>query len=358
MYERRFNPYATNIEIVKGYLKSGKVLALGILYLLTIAAAILTVVLQPVNADLDEIIKMLQEMGVDTSNMTYAYSSVASDIGLSSIVATAIASAVILLAAIAFFIMFAKSRSADPDADPVAGVTIMRVFSMISFVCAIVLSVICVIVYLAAYFMEDTLVKAINFDGQTWMILFVILGILLLIFIFFLIFSAAAYKNFYRSVKRSLTTVRLETKGSVAYGVLNILAAILKGLSLIGYAIILFKSFNIANLLAMIVMLLAFLINVFTASLALGYNRYIKQQKLGYNNTPYGGRPNSDFSAPRQNGYDGGYQKYTARQQSAPAYQDHFSDYNLPEDRPSYCTYCGAEVDGSAPFCSNCGNKL
>ena len=30
MYEKRYNPFAANVELVKGYLKSGKVLILGI----------------------------------------------------------------------------------------------------------------------------------------------------------------------------------------------------------------------------------------------------------------------------------------------------------------------------------------
>ena len=356
MYEQQFNPYAANVDIVKGYFRSGKVLALGILYLISLGLSVATTLMQPVSVTLDRFIGLFDQLGIDSSELSSYYSSAVTESSASTVLSILFSSIITVLTAVAFIIIFAKSRSNDPESTPSGGIGILRVFSVIAFVLSIIVVVLIVIAFVIFIIAISSVNEYFDGDVQKATVFQVIAGLIVSLFIFLLLSFTGSQKNFYRSAKWSLTSVDLETTGSVAYGVYNIIFAIFMGISMIGSAITMITGFSLFNLLSFLTVLVAFIILILTASLALGYNRYIKRQKYGYNDTPYGGAPNGPQDDNYRMPYGGSPQG---------GYGDNYPNYNMPQQNPSgyydngySCPNCGAPIDGAAPFCPNCGTKL
>lgn len=353
MYRHQYNPYAANVEIVKGYLKGGKTLILGVLNLLSIAVSFITLFVFSSEAYLNSYTDMLRDLGIDPSQLGLATagSAMMSSSKASMIFTTTVSSVFTLLAAIGFIVMFAKSRNDDPSSNPSSGAGILRVLSLIGFICAIIVVVLLVILFVLAYFFLDSLVSYANLDSSAATVLWIGCGVLILIVSIFYLIITASCKNFYRSIKRSLTTVDLHTKGSVAFGVFNIIGAIFMGLSLVGSLISVISAFSAATLTSALASGITFITCVMTAAFALGYNSYIKEQKLSYA-APHDGGPSGAYFP---SDYNNAPNPYAAPRQDKP-YQDNYANYNAPQS-PAVCPNCGAPTDGS-PFCSNCGTKL
>ena len=363
MYEQRYNPYAANVDIVKGYLRSGKVFFLGILTFLSLGLTVATLVLNPVSSTVSELMNALSKMGLDTTEFTANYGSYLSSGNISSVLSTVISAVFTILAAIAFIIMFAKSRSASPDSNPSSGVGIMRVLTLITFI----FTIIAVVFIVALYVLFVIGISSVNeyFDGDVnaAATVQVITGIIVSLAIILLISYTSSQKNFYRSIKRSLNSVDLYRTGAVGYGVFNIIFAVFTGLSLIGTAILTVSEFSIGNLLLLSSLLLSFVTLITTASFALGYNRYIKREKYGYND-PYKSGPDAPYYPEDHQGYgapsdDYNYPNYNMPpQQNMPPYNEASDPYYSEQDQTVYCPNCSAPVEGNQPFCTNCGYKF
>ena len=367
MYEQQFNPYAANVDIVKGYLKSGKVLTLGILHLISIVLSILTAVTFSSSFNIYEYSQLLQSMGIDPSQAVTASSSPMYGVTASMIAGTVISSIFTLLAAIGFIIMFAKSRGNNPDSNPSAGVSILRVISLIGFICAIICVVFLVALFVLSYFLINELVVNSNLDSNTATVIWILCGVLILIFGFLFIFYTASCKNFYRSIKYSLNSADLHTKGSAAYGVFSIICAVFLGFSLIGSMVTMFSSSGVSSLISLLSTALSFITTIFTASFALGYNSYIKRCKYNYA-APYSAGPANVYNEPASGQpYYGAQQPYNDmyRTYNEPVQQNQQNPYNSDpapaapaQEQPSFCPNCGSKTEPNAPFCPNCGKKL
>lgn len=372
MYEQRYNPYAANVKIVKGYLKSGKVLFIGILHFLSLGFTVVSTLMNPANSIIPYLMSTLNSMGLDTTQLdSYSYNLLSSN--LYSVLSTVISSLFTLLTAIAFIIMFAKSRSSNPDSNPSSGAAIMRVLSLITFI----FTIIGVIAIVALYVLFIIGISSVNenFGGDTRsaVTVQVILGIAVSLVIIFLISITASQKNFYRSIRGSLNSVELQTTGAVGFGVWNIVFAVVIGMSLVGSIILSVTSLTIGNLMLVISSLITFLTLIMTASFALGYNSYIKDQKYGYND-PYNGGSNapyypSDNGAPNYGAPSNDYNNYpnynmppqqnTPPQQNMPPYNETPDNYyDNQQNQAIYCPNCGASVERGQSFCSNCGHSI
>lgn len=374
MYQQQFNPYAANVAIVKGYFKSGNVLFVGILYILSAILGIVNAVvtISPASSYYN-LLLFLDEMGLSASEASLAYSI----FSFSFVFGVLISTLITVLMAVGFIIIFAKSRSASPNSTPIAGVNILYVLATISFVCSIILTVVLALFYLMLIVIFMTSNRYSNLLAGNSIASLIIVGVILALFIFLLIFSTAKCRAYYRSVKYSLTTVKLHYKGATAWGVLNLIYAvcilILLICMFIGSLLITNTSFSsLSNANVVIVGMELSL----SANIALGYSRYIKRQSVGYNNTPYGGTP---AYAPAPNNQPV-YRAQPAYQQPQPAYQNPVFPQNAPaqnQPQPSYndnftetpapvqaqnspvCPICGAAIDEpTLPFCGNCGNKI
>lgn len=358
MYEQPFNPYASNVTIVKDYFKSGKVLFIGILYIISTVLSILSVITTPSSANYYEIMQLLEEMGIDASDAsTYITSS-----SVSSVVAVLTSSVITVLTAVAFIILFAKSRSNNPNSNPKAGAGILHVLAVISFVCSIVITVFAVIFYLLVVVLGLALSDNYYGDSATAeaTVVMVLVGILLAIVLFLLIFANAKRKNYYRSVKNSLSTVELQNTGATAWGVLCIIVSVFLGIAVLTTLISTLTSYiTLSSILSLVTLMVTFVIEILDASIALGYSRHIKRHKFGYSSMPYNSGYVPGPTVPTYRNDQPTYYSGAQIPSDRPTvpYNDSFSDYNAPV-RPAVCPNCGAPVDENSAFCGNCGTKL
>lgn len=372
MYEQRYNPYSANVEIVKDYLKSGKVLFLGILHLLSLGMSVATLLLNPANVAINSMLDAFSSMGLDVSEYYNSYGSYVTASSVAWALPTVISSVFTILTAIAFIVMFAKSRNTNPDSNPSSGASILRVLSLITFICTIIGVILIVALYVLFIIGISSVNDNFNGDVQAATITQVIIGIVVSLIIIFLISYTGSQKNFYRSIRNSLNSVELQRSGAVGFGVWNIIFAVFVGISMLSSLILTVTSFNLTNILLTSSSLLSFLMLIMNASFALGYNSHIKREKYGYND-PYGGSYDAPYHPAdnRAQGYgapsgDYNYPNYNMPpQQSMPTYSEPSDNYYQPqqiqqEQQPqaAFCPNCGSPIEGGHSFCSNCGCKF
>lgn len=340
MYEQRFNPYGSNIAIVKGYFRSGKVLTLGIFYIISAVIGLISVLTQPSVNYTYSVIRIFDELNI---NLPYEVTRSLETSSAYANISTVITSVVVpLLIAVAFILIFALSRTSSETTTPGAGLMILYILSVIALVSTIIVVVAFALIYaviaVALFKYTGSSSSAYGSDVSTAArISVIILGVVLVIGCFLAILYAVMRKNFYRSARRSLSSVELENKGAVGYGVFCIIFAVVQvafslllmgvsatALNAAGYSssavtgVTARAAPTIVSVLAGIALsgLLQILQYIFTAILAIGYGKYINRQKYSYN-PPYGGSGGS--SDPYRNYPQGG--------------QHHFD--NFVDNRPS-----------------------
>ena len=357
MYEQQFNPFGGNLAIVKGYFRSGKILTLGILHIISVVLTFVLSATVSYTAIIYSLMEYFSKQGISVpSELRKALLSYSSS---SAIITAVISSIIPVLTAVAFFLLFAKSRNTSESSSPIAGATILHVLAVISMVFTIIGVIVIGIAYVVLFIGGVSAVNryASSYTGGV-VVVMIILGIVYAAYAFISIFYAASCKNFYRSVKRSMTTTELESKGAVPYGVFSIILAVFSVFSMIYYMVISPQ----AAAIIFISYVVTILIQIFTAIMTLGYNKYIKNQKMGINTAPYGAAPMN--SAPMNAAPSAPYNMpdYAAPQQQNPVYGTPVPPANEQpapaQPQALYCPNCGAKTEPGAPFCPNCGTKL
>ena len=400
MYEQPFNPYAANVAVVKSYFKQTKVLVLGVLYVFSAVLGVIGTVISAATPALsvNEILEYLNRMGIDTSRLNIPQmSDVTAASSSTNIFSIVISAAVTLLIATAFILMYVKSRSESPESNPSAGVSIMYVLSVISLVFMIIGTVLAVLGSLLLMYLT---VNVNNYSGQSidlgngqrfyidgpvFTALFIILIVVILGAVIYGLISVISQKRFYSSVKTSLNSVELESRGAKAYGVICVIDSVFMILAFIGniFNLIGLSSLGLpgvsggAVILSLISLAVSIAIRINLAMVALGYKKHIDKIKYGYNGNqpPFNGVPTYDntprppYTAPQQP-YSAPQQPYRPQPPQRP-YNDGFGGAQPPRQQPyndgfgnqprqqapAVCPKCGAPADGS-PFCGNCGTKL
>ena len=394
MYEQQFNPFAANLAVVKGYFKNGKVMALGILYVLSaIISAISTVVVSLSGKSfINDFIMLMNQVDPALANEIQSnidMNAFQSSSIVSVIFSVVISAALTILVAAAFFIIYSKSRNEDPQSTPLGGVNILYVLSVIAMVLTIigfVLGIVCLVgMFLAIFFYAGELKGTVEASGyvidlealsKVLMPAYIVIAIISLIALIFGLVAVINRKRYYGSVKDSLTTVELQNKGAKGFGVICVISAIFTALSLFGSVgtilSVVSAGLSSASLIAagsnFVGTLIYFIILILEARVALGYKRFIDDQKYGYRSTPYnavqdgfappvdnGENPYAD--APRQ-AYSDNYTEYSAPRRS---YDDNYTDYGAPAQKaagPMVCPSCGAPLEEDSAFCGNCGTRL
>ena len=353
MYAQQYNPYAANIEIVKGYFKSGKVLTLAILNVI-LATFNFVSIIAFFEVYYEYYYLMMQYLGLPRSadasirSLSYVYAS--------------FGSVWFVLMAVGFFLIFSKSRNTSPDVTPRGGFNLLKVLAVFQLIGAIIGAIFCVIFSIVcmagassiSYILRQYIPNVYSLNASTLETLMVIAALIILAYAFFLMFQAINRLRFLNSAKKSMNSVNLYSSGAGAYGVVNVILAIFSGFSVVGAVI----SHNTISIISAVLSMLVF---IFTAALALGYNKYIQRKKESYQtNSPYGGEQNNYGAPAAQTPY--------ASAPAAPAYSNNPEPYAgtpnpysaAPEQQNAgkVCSTCGAPVGDDDPFCGNCGSKL
>lgn len=387
MYEQPFNPYASNLAAVKNYFKKPRVLVIAIIYVLSaIVGVILSITTSgSVPGFLRDLVNYLDKMGINSGISPADLESVNGAVSQSSVISMLpsliISAAVTLLIAVAFFIIYFKSRNESSESTPSAGVTIMYVLSIISLVFIIIGFIGMVVISAILFIFSGTVADSIgnskvvdigggyqlNLNGPALGTALIIIAVLLLIIAAFLLFTAINKFRYYSSVRTSISSVTLQSGGAKPYGVMCVISAVFTAfgvLSSIGSLIFFgnsgFSSLTGLSLVTILGNILSFVIFVLDAKIALGYKKYIDEIMYGYNEPTYGGTQPDAAPLPdyRQDAVSAEQNPYSAPQPKT--YNDGFSQTSQPVDRPAapaVCPNCGAPTEGGA-FCGNCGTKL
>ncbi len=390
MYEQPFNPYAKNVSVVKEYFKNSRVLVMGILYFVSLVISVVSSIytmmyptavaeyyLQLFQQIIPELSELMQANGLSMEQLAASGST-------GSIGSLVVSGAVTVLFGAAYLMIFVKSRSNEQNATPQAGVSILRVFAIISMIFMILGAFLIIAAVLILFAVSDQLVRelpvTVTLDNGASLsprdlvtILLVVMAVIGVIYLFFGLFFTINRVRYYSSVRNSLTSIELQNKGAKPYGVLCIIFAILSAFSVLGSFVTLAAMRGpvwVIMLLSLLANLLSVVMTFIEGSIALGYKKHIDNYLNGYNNTPYGGVQDPGYVVPAVNNTVNpyaapgqpdvnGYADYSAEQQpfptEQPAYQDSYEAQG--QDRQRVCPNCGAPV-GDYPFCDNCGTKL
>lgn len=363
MYEQPFNPFAKNLAIVKSYFKSGNVLAIGIMYIVSAILTILTAVFSAsavgsvVNDAMPQLQEMLSQLKTQFHIPEDYYNELITSLNLtgisSSISGSAVSVLIAGLIAAAFLAIYFKSRNADPSASPKAGVMILYVLSVITMVMCIIVAVFAAIALIVMFWLIVQFRTQLDSAYSLVLIFAVSIAVAVVIGLFLALFTVVNRKRFFGSVKDSISSVELRTEGAKPYGVMLVLMAIFSGFGLLSIPSLFLTAglFDISSgsyltylILSSLAEILNFVLLVLQARLVFGYKKYIEDMKYGY----------TDTSAP-----DAPYNPYSMGQGfGAPENNPYVNAAPVPPAAPAVCPSCGSPVDPSAPFCSQCGTKL
>lgn len=376
MYKAQTNPYAQNVEIVKGYFKRVPVLILAILQFLSTVLTI-TASLFFTSWSVLFLQEMLSQFGETSSSMGLPNIDELVRSSVISTYASVIPSAIVgVLITVGYLILFFKSRSKNPGSNPRAGATILFVLSLIEMILSIIGAVMIVIAFIVmsvALGIAASNPSSYNSFNAGPAVL--IAGITTAVVLFLMLFYSINKMRYFKSVKNSCSSTNLYNEGAGAYGVMNIVFAVFallccgvsalmiplanaaNGLtpSVVDFSA--FYSLDISSLLTLVifgsaVLFISVVYMILEAVVALGYKNYINKIKYDY-------KPAEVPDAPYQPEIS---QRYAAPlnypQQAESVSQSKPQESASSPAGPTYCTACGAPLDPASEFCTNCGKKL
>lgn len=399
MYEQPFNPYQQNVTAVKDYFKNGRVLTMGILYIVSLVLSLITTAFMMSNSKmiLNYAMSLLSQLNPQLSEQIQADPAMLDGMtytsGANLLLAVIPGVLVTGLFIAAYLIIYFKSRNNDPNSTPRAGFTILQVFAVLSLIGTILGALILIagmMLFIGLINMKSgempvsvTLSNGTTIDPRTVLnIAVVVMIVYSVLVLFFGLFTTINRVRYIGSVKNSLTTVQLQSGGAKPYGVMCIILGVLSAIGVLGSIVSVLGTGPLMPLMLLLAIsnLISTVMLFIEGSIATGYKKHIDNYLYGYNNTPYGGVQDPSYVVPiADNGsnpyadpvqqYNNDYANYNVPQQPTPNYDP---SYVVPADdqqtyRDSYeqavgtqqktCPNCGAPV-GDYPFCDNCGTKL
>lgn len=323
--QREFNPYEQNARILKDFFSKPLFLILSVCGALS---AVLTVISALVSKSSMNIYDVFGELSYympssDLYDVLDALNSIS--IGLSIIVAI-----YVLLVALAYLLLFLKSKNSDLSSNPKAGATILWVLSIIEMVLFSLLAVLCiifaVIFFIAAstYSSSNSYYSYYSYASSTATGISIAFGCVLLIIAVVILLSAISKLRFFSSVHSGFTSVNLSTGGSVAFGVFTILGTISTIITLFS----LLSSMRYANaqlMVSIISNIITIVYNICLVIFAFSFNSYIKKFTRG--SAPMAQAPQSGCGSPY--GQQQANQPYNKAQNLQGGAQNPGSNYNM-----------------------------
>ncbi len=392
MYENQnnYNPYAQNIAIVKEYFKKPLVLVIGILHIVSILVSLIASV--SMGSGIGDMYSTIFDYSVSLGEITAEDAQALEFFTNSGFMSTfmficMIPSIIMVgLYVLAYFLMHFKSKNPDPNVSPKAGVTILFVMSIISLISMIFVTLAFVayaviVGILGVVFMSDP--SMAGEGGAVAGIIFLVLALLFVALGALVLTYAIGEFNFFNSVRKSLTSVKLQSKGAGLFGVFSIIYGSFSVMSafssmftgpmlsvlfkmvpeseLDGFPIEIFDSMGSLYTISGIAALVSAAIMILTGVLALGYKKHIKKYTYAF-------AGENLEEAPMQSAPTYAQPQYTQPVYTQPQYSE--PEYTQPENTQSVepknetvvtsatCPQCGATCDENAFFCNNCGTRI
>lgn len=392
MYENQnnYNPYAQNIAIVKEYFKKPLVLTIGILYIVSIIFSLILSV--TMGSSMGDLYSSMFEYSVALGEMTpqdaQVFQTFTNSGFLSTFMIIGMIPSILMIGlyVLAFFLMYFKSKNPDPNASPKGGVTILFVMSIISLV-GVIFAALALVVYavimgiLGVVFMTEP--SMASEGGAVAGIIFIILALFFVALGGLVLTYSISNLNFFNSVRKSLTSVKLYNKGAGLFGVFSIIYggfSIFSAISSIftgpmlsfmfdmipkneleGFPIEMFDSMGSIYTVSGLAALVSAAIMILTGVLALGYKKHINKYTLAYAGQQVEEAPMQSAPSYTQPVYT--QPTYTQPTYTEPTYtqpaenQNDFSQEERAQTQNT-CPQCGNVCDSNAIFCNNCGTRI
>lgn len=384
-FQSGFNPFAQNISIVKSYFKKPRVLTLGILYAVSALLSVISgFIMMPV---LNDYLGALMKMPGFTEGMTPSdvelfktFMNVYVDvISLASIIPSVIMVAII---SAAFFIIYNKSKNADPTSTPKAGVLILFILSIVQLVPIVMLAVMLVFAILIPIIASIS-VSGTPDAGILWVattVYALVFGILTAIMLVYFINQV----RYYNSVRKSLTTINLTYKGAGIFGVFSIIYGVSSVMSSFSVLTIkptmqafanlapelafltdLFDTLNPLFGISAIASLLSATTMILNGITAMGYKKHIRSFTEGYSEFGVDNTVAAEpVSAPA---YEPAVvnepvqqmpQPVAPAQPQEPQFEPVIFNVGQTAAQALHCPRCGTPIKEGDVFCKACGTKL
>ena len=311
----RLYPVQRNNAIVKEYMRSGAVFARGLMAVLYVCLFI------TLNLGAGDFFAEVARRAAGASADQNAVQT-----GMTAtMIAIFVATIPMLLLAIAYFIIYFKSRNEDRASQPDAGLTMLNIFAVIEMICTILATVggiaASVILTIHEYTTHSTTSR------MSTVSMFLNMGATVLACVILMII-AIVYRVYIGSINTTAKTTELKNNGAKAFGVFSVIRAIGGFFTVLATAgaLILFKrlpefvtqsngdanAMNVAMyvaekglpiiILLMLIAIVTFISYILDAKIALGYNNHIKDVRYGLEQQeyqqPYGGQqsPRRDYT--------------------------------------------------------------
>lgn len=271
MYEnvpKNFNPYKQNLSHVKDFFKKPIVLIIAIFHIVSLALSLITTL-----GD-STVGKHLYQAELISSDY---YDLIGNPVfGLVLMTPSIIFSFLII---IAYFLIYAKSRSSKPESSPRVGFSIMQIIAVFQLIGAVIVVAAMAFVgfvmwtsYLSAsdyyFFNLSTSATLINCIIATS--IFILLAILILIY-------SVSNLRFFKSLKRCISSVNLVSGGAKGLAVTSVVFAVIQALALAAYILLSgVRSYsNEFMIISIITIAVSIIIYILQAIIALGYRKHV-----------------------------------------------------------------------------------
>lgn len=280
--------FQMNNKILKDAFGRGSVLFRAILEVLMIAATVgFYLALNAVSADIIRVVNAVLSNGS---------TKIQENLLLTTMIPTIIATAIpLILTAVAYFIIYGKSRSTSPDARSDTGFIILNVFAILELIGAVIVAGTGIS---ASVILLVKMPESMQKNKTLWTVM--LIGAIVCLAVMLII--AIVYKLYIGSVRRTAKSNELSNRGAKAFGVFSILKSIWSFLGVLSAAGMLILHNRLIDMLRnalsenaydaisnfvagkgtlvfvliLMMSLTVFLTHIADAAIALGYNRCIK----------------------------------------------------------------------------------
>lgn len=267
-------PYLQNLQDVKSFFRKPIILMAAVLYSIQVIMNILSLATgSQIQQDVFQSFYFYYDLpaySVQTMNTV-------------SVITSVIMSAIPILIAVSFWIIYLKSRSRNPQASPSAGFTILYALSIV----ALVLISLIVVLFLAIILIAMGVGLTSYWEGQ--FAIAVILFLFIIVFSLLLLFVIAQLR-FTSALRASARGPVLKSNGSIMFGVLYIIYGGILCLNMVNNlstASILLRNYpgyeyKWEVILGLVNMVISVTIAILVAIICFSYNGYVKQKNMGY----------------------------------------------------------------------------
>ena len=149
MYEQPYNPYCSNVIIIKQYFKRVPVLLLGFAYLISAIISVWAAIQSSGGGTIGTSAKLIEAFlaNYGTSSTREIGNALNSASNANLVVTIISAGLVPLLCSLAFFLVFGMSCASSESTSPSAGLMILRVLATISYVVTLIVVILIGVLY-------------------------------------------------------------------------------------------------------------------------------------------------------------------------------------------------------------------